>query len=71
MEHQQKRRRIFVDRRIQGALLLRAALYWAVSLMTQLLIVFLYLAGHYRMPFVYAGLIGQASAMGTLRPRAM
>jgi hypothetical protein len=42
MKPQQQRWQIFVDRPIQGALLFRALVYWAVCLMTQQLIVFLF-----------------------------
>jgi hypothetical protein len=42
MTHRNKRRRLFIDRPVQGTLLLRAASYWAVCLITQLLIVFLF-----------------------------
>jgi hypothetical protein len=36
------RRRLFVDRPVQTALLVRATLYWIVSLATQLLLVFFF-----------------------------
>jgi len=42
MSNQHPRWNIFVDRPIQGALLLRALMYWAVSLLVQQLIVFLF-----------------------------
>jgi len=42
MTQQQPRWRLFIDRPIQGALVSRALLYWAVTLMTQQLIVFLF-----------------------------
>jgi hypothetical protein len=42
MSHQHHRRRMFIDRPIQSALLFRAAAYWGVSLMTQLLFVFFF-----------------------------
>jgi hypothetical protein len=37
-----KRRRFFIDRPVQSALLVRAALYWTVSLLVQLLLVFFF-----------------------------
>jgi hypothetical protein len=42
MKPQHQRWQLFVDRPIQGALLIRAAVYWAVCLLTQQLIVFLF-----------------------------
>ena len=42
MNPQHQRWQLFVDRPIQGALLIRAAVYWAVCLLTQQLIVFLF-----------------------------
>jgi hypothetical protein len=42
MKRQHQRWRLFIDRPIQGALLLRALAYWAVCLLTQQLIVFLF-----------------------------
>jgi len=37
-----KRRQFFIDRPIQSALLVRATLYWTVSLLVQLLLVFFF-----------------------------
>lgn len=42
MTPQNQRRRLFIDRPIQGAMLIRAVSYWAVSVMVQLLIVSLF-----------------------------
>ena len=42
MKPQHQRSQVFIDRPIQGALLLRAVVYWAVCLLTQQLIVFLF-----------------------------
>ena len=44
MTHQHLRRRLFIDRPIQIAVLLRALMYWAVCLMAQLLMVFFFSA---------------------------
>jgi hypothetical protein len=42
MNYQNPRWRVFVDRPVQGTLLFRAVAYWAMSLITQQLIVFLF-----------------------------
>ena len=42
MTNSNQRRSLFIDRPVQMALLLRALLYWAVSLMAQLLMVFFF-----------------------------
>jgi len=42
MSHHRLRRRLFIDRPVQSALLIRALLYWSVCLMTQLLFVFFF-----------------------------
>jgi len=44
MAKHQLRRRVFIDRPVQTALLVRATLYWIVSLATQLLLVFFFAA---------------------------
>jgi hypothetical protein len=42
MTQNQQRRRIFIDRPVQVALLFRATLYWAVCLIAQLMLVFFF-----------------------------
>jgi hypothetical protein len=42
MAKHQQRRRVFIDRQVQTALLVRATLYWLLSLATQLLLVFFF-----------------------------
>jgi hypothetical protein len=44
MSHQHLRRRLFIDRPIQVAVLFRALMYWAVCLFAQLLMVFFFSA---------------------------
>ena len=44
MTHHQKRSRLFIDRPVQIAVLVRALLYWAVCLVAQLLMVFFFSA---------------------------